>query len=101
MIQAVTKGFCRLFGQVDIAADIGILKAELADLVVECLFPVLGDQRDVQIQLGLTDGTDLIGFIDLEHADRKAALGGGVDIDQVEVLVVQVVRRLAADKEHP
>ena len=101
MVNAVDKCFLRLFRQIDIAADIGVYKAELAGFALCDLVSVLSDQHDLRLHLRLADGTGFIGLVNLEEADRKAALTAGIDVDEIQVLVIQVVRRLTADKQHP
>ena len=101
MVDAVNKSFCRLFRKIDIAADIGVHEAEFARLALRDLVSVLAEKRDLRLHLGLADGAGLIGPVDLEKADRKTALAAGIDIDEVQILVVQIVRRFASDKQHP
>ena len=101
MVDAVHKSFCRLFRKVDIAADIGVDEAELTGLALRDFLSVLAEKRDLRLHLRLSDGAGLIGPVDLEEADRKAALAAGIDVDEIQILVVQVVRRFAADKQHP
>ena len=100
MINAVYKRLLGFLGKVDIAADEGIFKAELADFTVLGFCAVLGDQGDFSFNLGLADRTGLVFPVDLEHAYRESALGRGVNIDKIEVFVIEIVRGLAADKEH-
>ena len=101
MVYTVHKRLCGFLGKVDIAAHIGILKAELSDLAVLRLIPLLGQQGNFGFHLGFADRTGLILPVDFEYAHRETAFGRGVNIDQLKVLVVNVIGGLAADKQHP
>ena len=101
VIDAVYKRLRRLFRKIDIAADIGVYEAELAGFALRDLVSVLAEKGDLRLHLGLADGAGLISLVDLEEADGKTALAAGVDVDEVQILVVQVVRRLASHKQHP
>ena len=99
--ESVDKGLLRLLRQVDVAPHIGVLKAELAGLAVRHFVPVLVQQEDPGVHLRMTDRAGAVGLVDPEKAHREAALGAGVDVDQVQARNVGVVGRLAPDKEHP
>ena len=101
VIQSAAERVCRLLRQIDIAADVGVYEAQFAGLAVRDFVSVFIQQMQLRLHLGMTDGANLIGLVDLEEAHRKAALAGGVDVDEVEVLVVEIVRGLAADEQHP
>ena len=100
VINAVLERLFGFLGQVDIAAHEGIFKAQLADLAVLGDVAFLVKEGDLGFDLGLADRAGVVGLVDLENADRESAFGSGVDVDQIDVLVVDVVRRLTADKEH-
>ena len=94
MINAVDKGFFGFFRQVDVTAHIGILEAQLAGLAFSHLAAFLADEIELGFYLRLTDRTGLIGTVDREHADGKAAFACGIDVDKLKILVVN-------DEEHP
>ena len=100
MIDSVLERLLGFLRQIQIAAHIGILKAQLADLTVLDLVAVLTDQGDLGLDLRLTDGTGLIRLIDREYAYREAAFGRRVDIDQLHIGIIKVVRRFTADYQH-
>ena len=101
VIDAVRKRLLRLFRKINIASDIGVYEAKLAGLSLRDLSSVLTEQHDLRLHLRLSDGAGLIGLVNLEEAHRKTALAAGIDVDEVQILVVKVIRRLAAHKQHP
>ena len=100
MVKAAGKGLCRLLRQIDVAADKGVLKTELAGLAVGDLSAVLAEEFDGRLDLGFADGAGLVGPVNREKAHRKAALAAGVDVDEAEIFVIEIVGRLAAHKQH-
>ena len=101
VIDAVNKGFVCFLRKVQVTADEGIFKTEFADLAVGYFLAGFVQADDPGLNRGLADGAGFVRLVDFEHADGETAFRAGVDIDQVQVLVEDIVGRLAADKEHP
>ena len=100
MVEPVHKGFCGLLRQVDVAAYIRVDKAELTGFTFRNLIPVFIQKKNGGVHLGLSNGANLIRPVDEEDAYGKAALARGVDVDQIQIFVVEIVGRLTSHKEH-
>ena len=100
MVNSVLERLFGFLGKVHIAAYIRVFKAELTDFTVSSFVAFLVNEGDRAFDFGLADRTGLVGLVNLEYAYGKAALGRRVNVNQLNVLVVNVVSRLAAHKEH-
>ena len=98
---SVYESLLCLPGQVDVAAHIGILEAELSRLAVGNLLSVLSQEEDPGVHLRAADRAGCVGLVDPEKPHREPALRAGIDIDQVQSLDIGVVGGLAPDEEHP
>ena len=100
MVNSVLERLFGFLGKVHIAANIGVFKAELTDFALSGFVAFLVNQGNRTFDFGLTDRTGLVGLVNLEYANGETALGSRVNINQIKVLVVNVVCRLTAHKEH-
>ena len=91
MINFIDKRFFAFFGKVDVAANIGVFKAQFSDLSFRRLSSGLIDKNDLCVDLRLTDRAGLIWTVDLENAYGKAALAGGVDVDEIKIFIINIV----------
>ena len=100
MVKAINKSFRRLFRQINITAHIWIDETELTGFSFSNLSAILAEELDFCFHLRLSDRAGLIRFIDLEKTHRKAALTAGVDIDKIKILIIKIICRFTADKQH-
>ena len=93
---SIPENLCSFFGEVDVAAHVGILKDKLTDLAVGYRIAFLVDDAILQIELRLADGAHIVFLIDDEHAGNKAALTLGIHVEIGDALQIEVVGRLTA-----
>ena len=100
VIEAIPERSLRLLGEIEIAADIGILKAEFSRLSVRHFLSVLVDQPDLCADFGFSDRAGLIGLVDFKDSNCKSTFTGRIDIHQLNILVVDIVGRFTSHEQH-
>ena len=100
VVNTVLERLLGFFWQIDIAANEGVLEAKFADFPFRNFCAILVEQGDFGRDFWLSNGASVVGLIDAEDTDGKARFGARIDVDQLKVWVIDVVRWLATHEEH-